>query len=163
MATIIKVDRSLWLRGEEASKNPVLYDPSTKKYDFLGKLLATIGYEYTYLKGFRWPSQAINKVHGTRESPPRSLQWLISKAHADTAECIRIALLNDDPTITDEVREREITRILADNVGYMVEFYDPAPTKKEIWETEMKPSKKEVFDPDITWDVRSRGWTVANV
>jgi hypothetical protein len=162
MAIIITVDRSLWLRGAEATENPVLYDPNTKKYDFLGKLLATIGYDWQHIKGFRWPSQVINKLHGTRESPPRSLQWLISKAHADTEACIKITLLNDDPTITDEVREREITRIVSENVPYMVQFVNPAPSKKEIWETELKPSKREVFEPNINWDVRTGSWTVVS-
>jgi hypothetical protein len=132
----IQVDKSQWARGKEASESPYLICPKTGKYDIVGKIMLDMGYPKKYMVGKRWPSQVVQSW-GQRERIMGELAWMVSKAQADTEECVDLLTVNDDPTLEDDARLKKIADIL-NPLNFGVLISDKAEPKSKVKVSEVE-------------------------
>ena len=116
----VVLDKQKWLRGDDACKMPYLLEPKTSRYDVAAKIMLDMGYSISMLRGKRWPCQVIQAL-GRQERIFEQLRWMVSKAQADTEQCVELITINDDPTIDDETRIKKIQAIVNPyNIGLII-------------------------------------------
>jgi hypothetical protein len=117
------IDRSKWIRGKGGAASCLLC-PSDGKMCCLGFYSLACGLTEKQIKGAATPvslgMEGDNPLNNTEGS------WLLREGvNSHTLEAKELMALNDDSSISDQVREDEITRIFATR-GVTVKFVDSA-------------------------------------
>lgn len=153
----VVLDKQKWLRGEEACKMPYLLEPKTSRYDAAAKIMLDMGYSTSMLRGKRWPCQVIQAL-GRNERIFEQLRWMVSKAQADTEQCVELITVNDDPRIDDDTRIKRIQAIInPHNIGLIVtDSSIKVELPKETADSPSVVSRLRIFDEEMRMIERAR-------
>jgi hypothetical protein len=160
----VQLEKTKWLRGDEAAREPYLVHPVTLKYDTLGRIIMLGGVSVDKLKGLRFPSDYHRKFLVARHQlfrPPA--QWLTNYAKEDTDATIEVIKLNDNAQMEDVERLQKINVIVSE-FGITCELVDELPSFDELRYKQYGPyvlydrtAGKYLFALDKTV-IASRSW-----
>ena len=117
------IDRSRWLRGEHGG-DVYLLRPCDGKMCCLGIYCLAVGVDPNDISARRYPSSL-------RVELPEEASWLRDDPpgrafNRDSCTAIALAVINDDKSIDDAFRERQVAMRFA-SVGVRVTFVDGVP------------------------------------